>query len=76
MPGCSKNIPSLPPLAREIPNRPKKQANEGLLNPLERLVLAQLKYEQDVGQLRQEHLVDLEKIRQQWEEQLLESVQS
>lgn len=39
-------------------------------------MLAQLKYEQDVGQLRQEHLVELEKIHQQWEEQLLESVQS
>lgn len=64
---------SPPPL---VARDPHKKANESLLNPLEQLALVQLKYEKDVERLRQEQLVELERIRKQWEELQHESAQS
>ncbi|KAG0281522.1 hypothetical protein BGZ95_002764 [Linnemannia exigua] len=61
-------FPSPPAVAQN----PQKMAKDNInpINPLERMVLAQEHYAQDVDRLRKEEQVELERTRRRWEEQM------
>ncbi|KAG0374321.1 hypothetical protein BGX24_010544 [Mortierella sp. AD032] len=58
-----------PPAVAQNPQKLAKDSNSPI-NPLERMVLAQEHYEQDVDRLRKEEQVELERTRKRWEEQM------
>ncbi|KAK3847754.1 MAG: hypothetical protein J3R72DRAFT_470505 [Linnemannia gamsii] len=58
-----------PPAVAQNPQKLAKDSSSPI-NPLERMVLAQEHYEQDVDRLRKEEQVELERTRKRWEEQM------